>query len=299
MKNKLAIALFLTVSFFASNSKVFGQGDILDNKTIISLVKRDLDEDIIISKINTTTCIFDVTPESLISLKDSGVSEKIIKTMISKSSNSSSKLTGNKEIDDLLSKLEDSGIYFKDSETGELTKLDATPTTGLKSKAPVTAFGSYKQTLQVAGARANYSVDQNTIFYLYFDASKNSLNRSKNNDDQSVDGSIFSFLSKNPEAVSPNDFLIIKCSLRGKNREFLAGSRSAFGGQSGISGNQIIDFQYKKIAKNLYRLNFPDGLKAGQYLFYYAGNSQNSQNPYLIAAQGTIKVFDFGVVKSK
>ncbi|MFN5217610.1 MAG: hypothetical protein ACK5CL_02490 [Sphingomonadales bacterium] len=298
MKNKIVISIIATVAIFMPFSIVFGQTETIDNKTIISLVKRNLDEDIIISKINTTACVFDVSPESLINLKDNGVSENIIKTMIAKST-SSSKLTGNKEIDDLISKLEESGIYFKDQETGELTKLDATPTTGLKSKAPVTAFGSYKQTLQVAGVRANYSIDKNAVFYLYFESSKNSLNRSKNNDDQSVDGSVFTFLSKNPEAISPNDFLIIKCSVRGKNREFIAGSRSAFGGQSGVSGNQIIDFQYKKIAKNLYKLNFPDGIKAGHYLFYYAGNSQNASNPYLIAPQGNLKVFDFDVINAK
>ena len=68
MKNKIVISIIATVAIFMPFSIVFGQTETIDNKTIISLVKRNLDEDIIISKINTTACVFDVSPESLINL---------------------------------------------------------------------------------------------------------------------------------------------------------------------------------------------------------------------------------------
>jgi hypothetical protein len=271
----------------------FSQSDVIDNKTIINLTKKKVQESIIVSKIRSATCLFDVSTDGLINLKDNGVSDGVIQEMISKSK-SSSKKTGKKDIDDILTKFEESGIYFKDEDTGDMIKLDATPTTGQRSNTPVTAYGSKKSKLQIAGIRANYVVKPGVEFYLFFESSNTSLNSSQNKEDQTNPYNIF--LTKNPEAVSPNDFLVIKCSIRGKSREFQAGSVSVFGEKGGIDGRQVVDFQYKKIAKNLFKLTFPDGVEAGQYIFYYAGNSRDTQNPYAaMYNKEVVKVYDFEV----
>lgn len=284
--------ILLAIIVFNANTG-FAQADVIDNKTVVNLTKKKVQESIIISKIKSSSCLFDVTTDALISLKDNGVTDAVIQEMITKSK-SSSKKTGKKDVDEMLANFEESGIYFKDSDTGELTKLDATPTTGQRSNTPVTVYGSKKSKLQIAGLRANYTVSPNVEFYLFFESTNTSLNSSKGNEDPSNAYNIF--MTKNPEAVSPNDFLVIKCTIRGKTREFIAGSVSVFGEKGGIDGKQVMDFQYKKVAKNLYKLTFPDGIEPGQYLFYYAGNSRDTQNPYAaMYNQQTIKVYDFEV----
>jgi hypothetical protein len=288
---KFKLLTFILVAQF--HLVAFSQSDVIDNKTVINLTKKKVQESIIVSKIRSATCLFDVSTDGLINLKENGVSDGVIQEMITKSK-SSSKKTGKKEIDDLLTKFEESGIYFKDEDTGEMTKLDATPTTGQRSNTPVTVYGSKKSKLQIAGVRANYIVKSAVEFYLFFESSNSSLNSSQNKEDQTNTFNIF--LTKNPEAVSPNDFLVIKCAIKGKTREFQSGSVSMFGEKGGVSGKQVVDFQYKKIAKNLYKLTFPDGIEPGQYIFYYAGNSRDTQNPYAaMYSKETIKVYDFDV----
>ena len=98
------------------------------------------------------------------------------------------------------------------------------------------------------------------------------------------------------EAASPNDFKVLKCSVRGRNREFTAGSASSYASSGGLRGKEIMDFQYKKIGKNLYELTFPDGIKPGQYIFYYAGNT-TANNPYMMNGNNDIKVYDFEVLE--
>ena len=77
MKTLLHIILGLLISI-----NIYGQ-EILDNNSIKDLVELGFEEDVIIEKINSTSNNFDITLDGLKSLKESGVSQDIIKSMIS------------------------------------------------------------------------------------------------------------------------------------------------------------------------------------------------------------------------
>jgi len=77
LKKLLCIILGLSISI-----NIFGQ-EILDNSSIKDLVMLGFEEDVIIEKINSTANNFDITIDGLRSLKESGVSQDIIKSMIS------------------------------------------------------------------------------------------------------------------------------------------------------------------------------------------------------------------------
>lgn len=77
MKTLLHIILGLLISI-----NIYGQ-EILDNNSIKDLVELGFEEDVIIEKINLTSNDFDITLDGLKSLKESGVSQNIIKSMLS------------------------------------------------------------------------------------------------------------------------------------------------------------------------------------------------------------------------
>ena len=60
------------------------KAEILTNKSVIEITKAGLSNDIILSKINSSTCKFDVSTPALIDLKKQGVPEAVISAMIGK-----------------------------------------------------------------------------------------------------------------------------------------------------------------------------------------------------------------------
>lgn len=73
------VVLFLVLPF----SLVEGE-EVLTNETIIKMVKANLGEPIIISKIENSKINFDLSTDGIIKLKEAGVGEKIIEAMMGK-----------------------------------------------------------------------------------------------------------------------------------------------------------------------------------------------------------------------
>lgn len=80
----------ITLSFAIMFSLVMtaSSAEILTNQTVVSMVKAGLGEDLIISKIKNSQNQFDVTITGILKLKEEGVSEDIITTMIDSAGNS-------------------------------------------------------------------------------------------------------------------------------------------------------------------------------------------------------------------
>lgn len=77
----LAICLFGFISLFSQ-----AKTEILTNKGVIELSKAGFGKDMILSKIESSTCKFDVTTAALIELKKQGVSEDVVKAIMDRSS---------------------------------------------------------------------------------------------------------------------------------------------------------------------------------------------------------------------
>lgn len=88
------IAFFYVVFCIVFFSIVFSVGaEILTNDSVVKMVKAGLTEDIIISKIKASDNAFDVSVDAILELKNKGVSNKIIDTMIKASSKESKSTT--------------------------------------------------------------------------------------------------------------------------------------------------------------------------------------------------------------
>lgn len=84
VKQKRSIILIIIMTLVAT-TYVFAE-EILSNETVVSMVKAKFGETLIISKIKSSKNKFDVSTDAIIELKNQGVSEKIIQTMVEASS---------------------------------------------------------------------------------------------------------------------------------------------------------------------------------------------------------------------
>jgi hypothetical protein len=80
-----SVSLVLTLSLVAlAQTQQPAQNNVLNNAAVVKLTKAGFKEKTIISIINTRIPNFDLTPDRMIDLKRSGVSEKVIMAMLSR-----------------------------------------------------------------------------------------------------------------------------------------------------------------------------------------------------------------------
>ena len=88
----------LTLSLASSqNQSTAGQGSSITNARIIEMSKLGLDDDIIIAKIKSESCEFQMGDTDLVDLKKAGVSPKVIAAMLDSSVLTSPRVTINKD----------------------------------------------------------------------------------------------------------------------------------------------------------------------------------------------------------
>jgi hypothetical protein len=288
--------LFVSATAF-SQTKI----DTLTDETIIKLTKNKLPESVITQKINQSICNFDVSVDDLIKLKENNVSDNVINLMINKQGKSDAITNAavKNNTNDKNFIFTESGIYFL--KNGTYTNLDPTI---VSSTGPKAGVFNIKYKSQIEGGEANYKLDsKRPDFYFNFEPIKKSLNDANANSSSTTKDNyldqLFSkmgngYSSTTYQAVSPNDFKLIKLDKSKSKREFVSGKISSFGSDMSIGSKNIVNFKYEKISASTYKIKFDKDLEAGEYCFLYLGNNNNVQ--YMqVYGQNNLKVFDFGV----
>src|SRR6476659_5704335 len=81
MRVVLALVLVLAVSLSLPGAISIAQ-EVLTNDSVIQMVKAGLPEAVVIAKIKSTSSKFDLKTDSLVSLKQAGVSDKVLEAMV-------------------------------------------------------------------------------------------------------------------------------------------------------------------------------------------------------------------------
>jgi hypothetical protein len=282
---KYNLLLVLMISFIIT----FGQqkksqtGEVLTNKTIISLVKAKVPNSIIINKIENSTTNFDFSSDALINLSQNGVEEEVINEMMgTKETNPVAKSSINQKENGKvnLNNFKEAGIYYYNTASSEYQLLDPVIFAQKQTSGGIISTISYgfakaKGKGNLAGSKANFQINNpSPEFYFYF---------SRQNGDKSIEKDLFS------SAQSPNEFVLVKFKIYpNKNvREMVLATTNNNGGAVGVDASQIISFKYEKISENIYKVKFSTNLQQGEYCFMPAANSQE-------AGEKT-KLFDFGI----
>ena len=332
MKIKQYLLTILPLFFICQSltAQQITQPETLSNYSILNMAKKGLSNNVILSKIKLTNCNFDVSTDALIMLKDNKIHDDIILAMIDKSSNYtantaqnnnqnnseptnvSTQNTNNKnipikqnkglpsEIENIVSKLNVSGIYYFNEENNSYIELDPTVVSGSQTKI---AAGNYfgipsgmTSKSFIDGKEANVQITTTTkpVFYFFFDSASTSLNNSNNKTGQKKENfmdEIYQYgNAQNSKAFTPNDFKLIHLDVIKNSRSFKGAG--GFMSNSKIPSRYFVTYKYERISTNLYRIHFDYPLtKVSEFCFLYAGNTTNSTSE--------VKVFDFGTKIAK
>ncbi len=269
----------------ASFTAVPAQDEVMTNDEVIALSKAGLSPGIIIGKIRSGKSNFDLSTDALIKLKQSGVSDDIVATMLeaksgrSTSSTTGTTMAGGDDPNNPMSK-HSYGIYLYEvrGEQRKMTQLapnvSAQNRTGGTFTSSLTyGIGKVKVKSNLPGRNASLQIkDSQPVFYFYLDVSSGGLNTA----------------SGIPS--TPNEFAMVRFNQRSDNREVTIGKMNAFGGKGGLSDEYVVQFNAEDMGNGVYRVTPSGPLRAGEYAFYLL----NSGNSNASAAVGA-KFFDFGV----
>jgi hypothetical protein len=251
MKQKSKFCLLLILAAMVGVLSLFAQTP-LNNDAIVKMVKAGLAEDVILNMIGSQPAQFTVTPDAMISLKSSGVSDKVIAAMATKGSSAAAATPANASVAaaDADTANLDLGVYFKKkNEWMEVLPEVVTWKTGGFLKGVATG-GLVKGDVNgnIKGGR-----------------SKNTVTTP------------LQFVIKAPEGVAITEYQLIRLRENKNEREF----RTVTGGvihASGGATRDAIDFEGKRIAKGTFSVVLPDNIGVGEYGFLPPGASGSASS---------------------
>jgi hypothetical protein len=256
----------------------------MTNSEVISLTKAGLAPSVIIGKIRTSKAEFDLSTDSLISLKQAGVGDDVVAAMLEaksgKAVTSMPSATSSGDPNDPLSK-HNFGIYYYEEKGGErkMTQLQpnvsAQNRTGGMFTASITPFGlgKVKTKANLPGRTAALQVTTtNPVFYYYLDAASGGLNTASG------------------VPSTPNEFTLIRFNQRSDNREVTIAKANSWGGKGGLSDEYVVPLKAEDLGNGIFKITPAAEMKKGEYGFYLL----NSGNSNVNAGIGS-KFFDFGI----
>ena len=260
------------------------QDEVMTNDEVITLTKAGLSAGIIIGKIRSGKTNFDLSTDSLIKLKQAGVSDDIVGAMLEAKSGKpiagSTATAGGADPNDPATR-HNYGIYlYEEKGGGERRMTQLTPNVSAQNR----TGGSFTSSLtygiskvkvksNLPGRNAALQI-KNTqpVFYFYLDVSSGGLNTA----------------SGIPS--TPNEFAMIRFNQRSDNREVTIGKANVFGAKGGLSDEYVVGFMSEDLGNGVFKVTPSAPLQTGEYAFYLL----NSGNSNASAAVGA-KFFDFGV----
>lgn len=289
MKKKLMITVLVLAVIVCATGLAVAQDETMTNNEVISLSKAGLSSSIIIDKIRTSKTNFDMSTDSLIKLKQAGITDDIVSAMLaaksgiapSASSPASSEYTPGKASGDPNDPLAPHtyGIYMYEEKDGvrKMTQLKPNVsaqnrTGGMFTSQMTYGIGKVKTKANLPGRNAALQIQETKpVFYFYLDVASGGLNTASG------------------VPSTPNEFTLVRFNQRSDNREVTIGKANVFGAKGGLSDEYVVQFTAEDLGNGIFKIT-PAALTKGEYGFYLV----NSGNSNASAAIGS-KFFDFGV----
>lgn len=234
----------------------------LDNDTILRMNKAGLGEELIVQTIDLQPGRYSTRPDDLITLKQAGLSDRIISAMQAKGtglalrSNAHSPSPASEPL--TLSPVNEIGVYYKDK-NGRWQPMESEPVHSKSS-------GWLKNTL----SDGIIKTDMNGM--VTGRESKLLLPRP------------IEFLIYTPDGVNPGEYDLIRFRLNGKDREFRTLTGGVFHSTSGAKSDEL-PFSASRIAPRTYTFTLPQDTPGAEYgiLPPGTGNVTNGGKIYTFA----------------
>ena len=254
----------------------------LTNQDVISMVQLGLSEDVIITKIRTTSSNgadairFDTSVEGLKALKAAHVPDSVIKVMINPAPPPPTMVTASTPmtIDPNMPPPE-VGVYWKDRANFVLLQGQALTNAKAGGKAGslfTNGMRNQHWDATIEGPTSkNIVKERRPIFYFYV-----------------------------PDGSDSSDYVLIKLNKKGNRREFQVGSFGGVtGGKSGVKRDKEVPITAEHVGIRTYRITLDADLKPGEYAFFMGTGQSNTMS----GARGgnrsggfaTGRIYDFSI----
>lgn len=244
----------------------------IDNSTIIMLTKAGLSEGLIIDKINSLPCGYDVAIDKLIFLKQSGVSDFVTSAMVRRCATLADErgIAGDSSSPDPLVK-HAPGIYLMANWTtpNKLQVLRPSKSSGMKSTGNGSVIFPFMYKMVVSGNVSRIQVpNAMPAFYFYFNVS---------------DAKVSDFgLENSLAAQSPDEFSLVRLKQKGDSREIVIGKASFYEGmqisaRKGVDPKNTIAFSTDSIGSGIFKVTPSNSLPAGEYAFLFTGSNTSAR----------------------
>ncbi len=278
---------FIALVFLAICPLLVAQ-QVLNNDSIIKLVKAGLSDDLIVSTINAKAGVYDTSTDGIIALKTAGVSDKVVAAIITKGSvpapaiatSTAATATAEADPDDPASP-HDPGIYLMTTGPDGKRKmvfLDRASVTGAKTSNVMGAAFSYgiakaKVRVDIPGAHATLRITESRpVFYMYFPPAVN-----------------LGGLGGTDIITSPTQFSLLKLEEKKDHRETLVGKMGLNSATTGYDEKSILPFTTERLRSGAYKITPSTNLSNREYTFFATTHVSGTQS------SATYIVYDFGV----
>jgi hypothetical protein len=259
-----AIAVFLSSPVAAET---------LNNESVLALLDAGLGDEVVIAKIKSSPSSFELSTDTVISLKQRGVSGPVLAAMITASAAPTQTAMSIDSPDPMVP--HPSGIYL--AGVDKMTRIESTTTrqartSGMLGAALTGGLTGMRVKAAVNGPTANLSTKETRpIFYFYFDQADQGLG--------AAGGAV----------TSPQEFSLIRFEAKKDKREAVVGSVGFGGTKAGLRDKDQREFEVTQLKPGTYKIVPTLPLAAGEYGFISGGVGSG--------ANATFRVFDFTIVK--
>jgi hypothetical protein len=265
----------------------------LNNASIIELQSLNLGDGVILDKIKTSKCDFDVTLAGLKQLKEANVSSLVIQAMINAKTPmpppppiSATSVTPTSTVADAATKqlpagdindpntYHDSGVwlYEETNGAGKMTQLSTEAYDISHSFIPFGGGISGSAAVLPGVAAKTQSSSRRPVFYMYFGEGR------QNNMDMMA--------TLTPDQL-PLAHLKVTDNKKKQERTVSIGSGGAFGGHEGIPMKERRSVDWSKVGPGFYKVSPQQDLDDGEYAFFYS--------PSQVQQGAAVRVFCFGI----
>lgn len=260
----------------------------MTNADVSKLVASGLSDAFVVARIRQSSGrAFDLSPDALIQLKRSGVSEVVLGAMLDPgatatagSAPASTPIAGTTPAPSMASR--EPGIYLEEPDGSEPVPLEPTVFSQGKSGgvlASALTYGLYKAKWKavIRSRNANIRTRVQQPTFLFFFEQKNSTFGA---------GSFAGWLAS---ASSPNEFVLAQMTEKKNDRELIVGEAGSLGASTGTRSQDTVPIKVDRLAPGVYRVSPTEVLGPGEFCFFYSAGAAT-------LGQGAIgKLFDFGV----
>lgn len=242
-----------------------------DNQSVVALHEAGLGDDVLLAKIESLPCTYDVSTNALIKLGRAGVSSRVIAAMVDRCVGAA-KVQGASSVGSAATVKRSPGIYIDfDATAGfDIRQIRSTVANSGNISGNGSVLFPFITTLALPGVSAKTTVPtRKPEFYFYFEAA----------DDRVNDFGVFPSLV----AQSPSEFTLMQFKVRGGQRDLVFGKAGEMDTRIGLDPKKAIPFYFDEINDGAFVIKLERELQPGEYGF-------------LIEFRGdTYRVFDFTV----